>query len=77
MKDFTSRGVIFAWIHQGGIQGDRAKCGRCNRKIMYDLRNKDVNGGWQAIQKMPNGGYRERNCILVCYECLKKTTKPL
>ena len=77
MAYFDEYSIARAYIAQGGELNYRpAKCWRCKKhKLEWGSERKEIEGGYFPCQRIPNGGYKTSNCVLVCYQCYKELKK--
>lgn len=47
---------------------------RCGRKLAWENRGKDRDGGWEAHHINSTGGDDMSNCEILCWECYRKVT---
>jgi len=75
MQDFTSRGLNSAWLkHSKNIRLGDSNCAICLKPLYWHCRGKNVEGGWQAVKRVEQGGYVKDNCLLLCMDCFVNRT---
>jgi len=76
--DFTDEVIRAAWNRSGG----RCECRRrshnhpslkCSKKLVFNLRGSEQDGGWEAHHINSNGDGSLSNCEILCQWCHKHT----
>ncbi len=41
----------------------------CAKYLVWEKRGKNAQGGWEAYQINPEGGFTQANCEILCWTC--------